>query len=455
VGKTVVIRHRILHVVLLGVLTSAISLVALERALLLTEAQRHERARDAMVTELDRLSRLAPSPESLRQTPTTSYIGLHAGWATGTADFAGLPAAWSRAVADVIGASSISRARVVRERPLGANTLIVAAQPSPTAPTTWVALQLTPSSYLRPWRWIVVVLALATALLVFTAVRGAWVFRKNAGALHATLAALGKDLAAPVPRPTMGELAGIADGIRRLAGDLREARATEARLSVELAQKDRLAALGRVAAGVAHEVRNPLASIKLRLDLTAAAEPLTPTAKLAIEAAAGEIARLDRLVSDLLLVAGQKAGPRRPVELGALVRTRAEALSPWSAARGIDIHVGGSGHTVANPESLARAVDNVLRNAVEASPQAASVEVLVAENDGQVEVRVEDRGQGVEAARAAELFEPFFTTKADGTGLGLAISRAIARAHGGELVYARVGEVTRFSLSLPRVEQRT
>ena len=63
--------------------------------------------------------------------------------------------------------------------------------------------------------------------------------------------------------------------------------------------------------------------------------------------------------------------------------------------------------------------------------------------------RVEDRGRGVEPARESELFEPFFTTKPEGTGLGLAISRAIARAHGGELTYARAGAVTRFSLSLP------
>jgi two-component system sensor histidine kinase FlrB len=67
-----------------------------------------------------------------------------------------------------------------------------------------------------------------------------------------------------------------------------------------------------------------------------------------------------------------------------------------------------------------------------------------------VELRVEDRGGGVEPARASELFEPFFTTKAEGTGLGLAIARAIARAHGGDLSYARGGEVTCFSLRLPR-----
>jgi signal transduction histidine kinase len=67
-----------------------------------------------------------------------------------------------------------------------------------------------------------------------------------------------------------------------------------------------------------------------------------------------------------------------------------------------------------------------------------------------VEVRVEDHGPGVEPTRQGELFEPFFTTKAEGSGLGLAISRAIARAHGGDLTYARTGAVTRFSLSLPR-----
>ena len=64
-------------------------------------------------------------------------------------------------------------------------------------------------------------------------------------------------------------------------------------------------------------------------------------------------------------------------------------------------------------------------------------------------MRVEDRGPGVAEARATELFEPFFTTKSDGTGLGLAISRAVARSHGGDVVYAREGEVTRFELILP------
>src|SRR5204862_5215960 len=107
-----------------------------------------------------------------------------------------------------------------------------------------------------------------------------------------------------------------------------------------------------------------------------------------------------------------------------------------------------------DPDSIGRAVDNLLRNAVEASPMGGAVMVRLAEQEGQASIRVDDAGAGVASERVAELFEPFFTTKSDGTGLGLAICRAIARAHGGEVVYARAasdgGMVTRFELTLPR-----
>jgi signal transduction histidine kinase len=116
----------------------------------------------------------------------------------------------------------------------------------------------------------------------------------------------------------------------------------------------------------------------------------------------------------------------------------------------VSVRPTGDGAAEADAESVARAVDNLLRNAVEASPAGGTVALRVAQTADGVEVCVEDRGSGVEPARVSELFEPFFTTKSEGTGLGLAISRAIARAHGGDLTYARSGEVTRFSLSLPR-----
>jgi signal transduction histidine kinase len=253
-----------------------------------------------------------------------------------------------------------------------------------------------------------------------------------------------------VPRSSVRELDDIAIGIDTLARRLEESRRIQEGMVRDLARQERLAALGRVVAGVAHEVRNPLASIKLRLDLAARRDAALPeVTRAAIDHASSEIMRLDRLVADLLIVAGRAVGTRAPLDLAALLRARSEALTPWAALRRIAIDVHGRGTVMGDADALARAIDNVLRNAIEASPDGAVVEASVEEDGDGLRVRIADRGEGVTPGRAGEIFEPFFTTKPDGTGLGLAISRAIVRAHGGELVYRREGEVTRLELTLP------
>ena len=172
----------------------------------------------------------------------------------------------------------------------------------------------------------------------------------------------------------------------------------------------------------------------------------------AIAHASAEITRLDRLVADLLIVSGRALGPRHPTDVGALLRARVEALAPWSALRGVTIRTaGGSASVPADGDAMARALDNLLRNAIEASPGGGTIAATVHDDGDVVRVRVQDTGGGVPPGRVGELFEPFFTTKPEGTGLGLAISRAIARAHGGDVIYAREGDVTRFELSLARI----
>ncbi|HEX2573116.1 MAG TPA: ATP-binding protein [Polyangia bacterium] len=461
------IRHRLLTVVLLGVLTSALSLLALVRAVAsMSQTLRIDRAREAVGEELDRLADGEPGAAALAGPPRTTYIGLRGGWLARPDDAqeeTALPAEWRAALEQAARRAVAAHGRVITETVLGSGTLLLAVQPGRTGTPVWTGYLVQPSAYFQPWRWIAATLAAATVLLVAIAVWVTLSLRRSTASLHATLVALGKDLTTPVPRPRIAELTGIADGIRGLAAELLASREATERLSRELAQQERLAALGRVAAGIAHEVRNPLASIKLRLDLTATAHELPEPARRAVEAASHEIARLDRLVSDLLLVAGKKMGPRRRVDLGALVRARVEEIHPWAATQEVMVRVtveggggkkrGGEAAVDVDAESLARAIDNLLRNAVEASPAGGIVEARVATMAEGVELRVEDQGRGIEPARTSELFEPFFTTKAEGTGLGLAISRAIARAHGGEVVYARAEGVTRFSLLLPRPAQ--
>jgi len=456
VATSGIIRYRLISIVLLGVVTSALSLFALERALSTSMTVRRQKAHDIVTAEVDRLAATTPSIEAREAGSASTYLGVRGGWvhdATELARAPGLPATWVPTLVDIVGRADLEHGRVVGELDLAPNTVVVAAAPAKSGGFAWATYLVVPLAALQTWRLITIALAIATALLVFTAVWATLSFRRSAAALNATLTALGKDLTTPVPRPRAAELAGIADGIRAMSRDLQTSREATERLGRELAQKERLAALGRVAAGVAHEVRNPLASIKLRLDLTTAGE-LPESARKAVAAASAEIARLDRLVSDLLLVAGNKLGPRSAVGVGALVRARVESLQPWAQMRGVKLEASGDGDADIDAESVARAIDNLVRNAVEASPAEGTVEVRVGDTAEAVLVQIEDHGAGVEPARAAELFEPFFTTKAEGTGLGLAISRAIARAHGGDVTYARAGEVTRFSLSLPRARKR-
>jgi signal transduction histidine kinase len=320
-----------------------------------------------------------------------------------------------------------------------------------------------PSPYLQSWRILVAALTVSAMLLVASALISLVTLKRGAGSLLAATRALASDLHAPVPRPPVRELADIGDGIATMARHLSESRQAQERLSRDLARQERLAALGRVVAGVAHEVRNPLASIKLRLDLAAsppsvvgnAAPPaLSPQTAAAIAHASAEIARLDGLVADLLTLSGRALARRAPIDVGALARRRADALAPWAALRQVTVRVsdeaGGGAVTSGDGDRLARAIDNLLRNAVEASPDGATVDVSTTVDGDRVRLRVADRGAGFPASSAGELFEPFFTTKPDGTGLGLAISRAIAQAHDGEVSYGRDGAVTRFDLTLPR-----
>jgi signal transduction histidine kinase len=453
VSITPPIRHRLVTVVLLGVLTSGLSLVALLRLLSTAVTARVERARDNIG---DELARFAAEPgdhrKTLAESPWSQVIGMRGGYTTAAAmpDDA-VPVAWRAPLAQALAEAARTHALAILEAPLPEARLVAGATPAKDGTLAWAAYPIRYPPYLDNWRWIVLALAVVTLLLAASAVHAVIVVKRGAGALNAALGALATDLTIPVPRPPVRELSDIADGIAKLAERLAQARKAEARLGRELSQQERLAALGRVVAGVAHEVRNPLASIKLRLDLSVSSGPELPAAlHNAVSHASAEIARLDRLVADLLVVAGRSIGPQRPTSLGLLVRERVEALAPWAQLRRVGVAVDGDGPALVNTDALARAFDNLLRNAVEASPQGGLVSVRILESHTQMKILIEDRGPGVAGERAAELFEPFFTTKGDGTGLGLAISRAIARAHGGDVVYRREGATTCFELSLPR-----
>jgi signal transduction histidine kinase len=124
-------------------------------------------------------------------------------------------------------------------------------------------------------------------------------------------------------------------------------------------------------------------------------------------------------------------------------------LEPWASERKVTFEVSGAARAAVDGDSLSRVLDNLLRNAVEASPVGARVSANVCVRGERAVLEVRDHGAGVPHERVSELFEPFFTTKPEGTGLGLALSRAIARAHAGEVSYVRDTDCTVFALELP------
>jgi two-component system sensor histidine kinase HydH len=210
------------------------------------------------------------------------------------------------------------------------------------------------------------------------------------------------------------------------------ARAIEnVRLRTELVQRERLAALGEAAAVMAHEVRNPIASI-LNARTLLQKDATDPSAQKALLHVIGEEAlRLERLVSDLLDL-GRPLTPRvKSVDLHELAKTSVGVLGARGEAGGIQVVVEQPATRVLaeiDPELTQLALWNVLRNAAQASPAGKRVVVAVAMRDDRCALIVDDEGPGFPADKVERILEPFHTTRATGTGIGLAVVRRVVEA---------------------------
>jgi two-component system, NtrC family, nitrogen regulation sensor histidine kinase NtrY len=222
----------------------------------------------------------------------------------------------------------------------------------------------------------------------------------------------------------------------------------------ELAARRALAATGELAAALAHEVRNPLTSIKL--DLQEVEETLPPGSALRqIQGGAiGELDRLDRIVGETLGIARSGRIEKQTVDLVTVVRAAARGARASFEERGATLDLPPPEApplpVAADPDALARALLNLLRNAAEALPPGGRAAVELAPEAGAAVVRVCDQGSGIAPELLTRIFEPFFSTRSGGTGLGLAVARRIVEAHGGEIgAMSELGRGTTMSVRLP------
>lgn len=227
--------------------------------------------------------------------------------------------------------------------------------------------------------------------------------------------------------------AALRDANEALERRVRERTAELALAENELLRKERLAVLGQLAGGLAHQLRNPLAAIQNAVALLRRADSPTNGIQ-ALSIIDEEVHRADRTIRDLLDYAAIR--PPRPskVLISDLIE---EAIDLEHPPEGVDLRVDADASAVAYADAsqLLAALGNIIRNAVEAVEQKdrAVVAIEVEQDGGRVYITVSDSGDGVPEAARESLFEPLVTTKPLGVGLGLSIARSLVQNQGGEI----------------------
>lgn len=246
-----------------------------------------------------------------------------------------------------------------------------------------------------------------------------------------------------------GEVAELAEAFNEMAAKLAKSQELESRLR----RDQRLSALGEVAVGIAHEVRNPLGVIKTSAELLQKRARLTETDNKLLGYVADEVRRIDSLIRDFLEFAKPRSPILRSVEPVTLVGRAIEFCRPELQRAGIDIAMddrSGGVHILADEDQVFQALLNLMLNAIEAMPKGGKMRVDLRRGERELSIDVTDGGTGISPEVQEKIFNPFFTTKEHGSGLGLAKVYAIMTSHdGGVECRSEPGVGTTFTLSFP------
>jgi signal transduction histidine kinase len=266
------------------------------------------------------------------------------------------------------------------------------------------------------------------------------------GALADAASRIGSgDLTARVSVPAEGELGLLARAFDHMAAQLSQNQQ-------RLIRSERMAAIGQLAAGVAHEINNPVGVIRGYLR-TMIPEAEREQLKKELQILDEEAAACQRIAEDLVAYARAPELSPVNVDLGALVATTAQRFEESGETAGRELRVRADNAELSvDPVRLRQVLQNLLRNAIQASAASGVVDVMGEAADAGYTIRVLDRGGGVPDEIRSRLFEPFVSGRVNGTGLGLAVCSGIVQAHGGTIeARTRRGGGAEFVVELPRV----
>jgi signal transduction histidine kinase len=219
----------------------------------------------------------------------------------------------------------------------------------------------------------------------------------------------------------------------------------------EVRRADRLSSLGEIAAGLAHEIGNPLGGIKGSLEIIAGrALPGSPEAEFSA-IGTREIARIERLIEEFLRYAKPHAPLRRDVDIFEVVLRVVTLLRPQAEEHGVSVEVqqNSTPPVSIDAEQVTQVFVNIVLNAIQISPRGGRIAIGAHVEDDRLVVAVRDQGPGIRPDDLRRVFEPFFSTRRRGTGLGLAVSQRIVQAHEGQIEIRQPGNGTIVRVLLP------
>jgi signal transduction histidine kinase len=295
-------------------------------------------------------------------------------------------------------------------------------------------------------------LALLAGVVALVALAFTWLVHRATRPLDALTTAADRigagDLSPALPEPGADEVGRLTRAFGTMTTRIRE-------MIAQIEAGRQTAVLGRFAAELSHEIRNPLTSIKINLqglERDAREGRIPEESRDSIRLALREIRRLDDAVRTALR-AGRPPAPPRPFDVSATLKEALALLRPQAASQGVTIDDDSDTHqseSTGDAEAVRGAFVNVVLNAIEAMPSGGTVRVTSrnGSNDA-VEIRIADEGPGIPASVRDKVFAPFYTTKEGGTGLGLSLALQTIRAHGGSLTFADPGRGTEVVITLP------
>jgi signal transduction histidine kinase len=255
----------------------------------------------------------------------------------------------------------------------------------------------------------------------------------------------------------------LAESLNTMIDKLRVASKEVEQYHLGLVQRaDRMAKIGELASGIAHEIRNPLAGIQGAIQILSEGFPREDGRRQVTDEIQKQIFKLERLVKDLLNYAKPVPAHYLPTDMNELID---KVLSFFITQRGLaeDFKIQRRFSTplpkaMVDPSSMEQAFLNIILNAQKAMPGGGTfaISTLSLRQDGEeegIQIIFEDTGIGISKENIPKIFNPFFSTRSDGTGLGLSITKNIIEQHGGRIeVESRVNQGTRFIITLPAMK---